>query len=98
MKSRIVFAAILLAAFISARQCDRTSGAGALKVPEYHPMVSAFTSGLISTESGIRIQFAEEFADSVIPNASVKEKAISFSPDLEAIIRQREKEEKEPVK
>ncbi|HER07717.1 MAG TPA: hypothetical protein ENO20_02300 [Bacteroides sp.] len=86
MKSRTIFAACLLALLTSVHQCDRTSGAGALKVPDYNPLVKAFTSGLISAESGIRIQFAEDFRDSMKANTPVKEKAITFSPPLEGTL------------
>lgn len=46
------------------------------------PLVTAFTSGLISAESNIRIRVAEDFSDSVVPGTVIHEKIMTFSPEL----------------
>ena len=46
-------------------------------------MITAFTSGIISVESGVKVRFAQEFPDSVIPHSRVSKKAFQLDPDTE---------------
>ena len=63
-------------------QCDRTKQSRASENPEYNPMVVAFTSGLISSESNIQLRFAQDFMDSIVPGSTLKKELITFSPEI----------------
>ncbi|MCK4749204.1 MAG: hypothetical protein KAT15_19260, partial [Bacteroidales bacterium] len=63
-------------------QCDRISPLKTTETPEYNPMVVAFTSGLISAESNIRLRFAQDFADSVVMGTALKKEVMAFSPEV----------------
>jgi alpha-2-macroglobulin len=67
-------------------QCGRSRAEVAAGTPEFHPLVSAFTSGLISAESGIILRFAQDFPDSVVPNTPVGLKILEFTPEVEGEI------------
>ena len=52
-------------------QCDRTKQSRASENREYNPMVVAFTSGWISTESNIQLRFDQDFMDSIVPGSTL---------------------------
>ncbi len=65
-------------------QCTNKPGSSAgPAVPEYNPMITAFTSGIISVESGVKVRFAQEFSDSVAPHSRVSKKVFQVDPDTE---------------
>ena len=55
--------------------------------PAFKKYITAFTSGVISTESTIKIRLATDFADSSMIKAPVKENYFSFSPDIKGSTR-----------
>ncbi len=50
--------------------------------PAYRAYVQAFTSGIVSTRSVIRVRLADDFADTVSFNVAVKENFFNFSPAI----------------
>ena len=44
-------------------QCDRIKSIKTSEIPAFNPMVVAFTSGLISSESNIQLRFAQDFIE-----------------------------------
>ncbi|MBN1132192.1 MAG: hypothetical protein JXR52_10225 [Bacteroidales bacterium] len=55
-------------------------------VPEFNPLVAAYTSGIISTESAVTIRLAQNFTDSVSPNSIADRNLMVLSPDVEGTI------------
>jgi alpha-2-macroglobulin len=53
-----------------------------LSIPAFHPAIAAFTSGTISTQSGIRVVLAEDYPEEIAPNAPVGKKIFRFKPDI----------------
>lgn len=51
--------------------------------PEFAAYISSFTSGYISSRSGIKIKFSKSFAGSTALNTALTEKYFSFDPGLE---------------
>jgi uncharacterized protein YfaS (alpha-2-macroglobulin family) len=58
-------------------------GSDRLETPAYHPMIDAFTSGIISSESTVKIRFAEPIADSVEVNSSLSKGIITIDPPVD---------------
>lgn len=54
-----------------------------MAAPEYNPLVSAFTSGVVSGESSVKVRFAENFSDSVVPNTALEDKIFTLSPAVD---------------
>jgi len=50
--------------------------------PAFKEYVEAFTSGVISTQSTIKVRLANDFADSALFNTPVKEELFNFSPSI----------------
>ncbi len=50
--------------------------------PAFKEYVVAFTSGVISTQSTIKVRLANDFADSALFNTPVKEELFNFSPSI----------------
>jgi len=50
--------------------------------PAFRQYVEAFTSGVISTQSTIKIKLANSYADSALFNTPVKEELFDFSPSI----------------
>jgi alpha-2-macroglobulin len=71
---------ILLLAFISL-QCKGKKDQS-VSQPDFNPYISAFTSGTISSQSVIRIQFANEYTGEFTEREALKEKLFDFSPSI----------------
>lgn len=82
MKKHYVVVGLLLIVILINIGCKQKTGSPDFSVPGYNPLVSAFTSGLISAESAVRIRFAESFADSVVPYSTLDNGAINFTPKV----------------
>lgn len=65
--------------------CNRPGG-NQLETPEFNPMISAFTSGIISSESPVQVRFAEPIADSVEVNGKVEKGIMSMDPPVEGAV------------
>jgi uncharacterized protein YfaS (alpha-2-macroglobulin family) len=50
--------------------------------PAFKEYVEAFTSGVISTQSAIKVRLANNYADSALFNTKVKEDLFDFSPSI----------------
>ena len=50
--------------------------------PAFREYISAFTTGIISTESAIRVRLAVDYADTSLFNKEAAEKYFSFSPSI----------------
>jgi len=50
--------------------------------PAFRQYVQAFTSGVISSHSTIKIRLTSDFVDSVLFNQPVEDKLFDFSPSL----------------
>lgn len=50
--------------------------------PSFNPLITAFTTGMVSAESSISIRFSEPIADSGMILNNVKEAILSISPDV----------------
>jgi len=55
--------------------------------PAFKKYITAYTSGVISTESSIKIRLATDYADSATMKAAVKENYFSFSPSIKGTTR-----------
>jgi len=86
MNLRQISVLFLTSLFLIFTSCDRQQRNTELSVPEFNPLISAFTSGVISSESSIRIRFAEPFADSVAPNTPVDGNVFSLSPSVKGLV------------
>ena len=54
-----------------------------LETPAFNPMIAAFTSGIIYSESPVQVRFAEPIADSVEINGKVEKGILSLDPSVE---------------
>lgn len=54
--------------------------------PEFANYISAFTTGYISSNSSIKIKLSNEFNTSTELNTAIKERLISFSPEIEGTL------------
>jgi hypothetical protein len=50
--------------------------------PAFKEYVQAFTTGVVSTHSSIKVRLANDFADSALFNEPIKENLFSFSPTI----------------
>src|SRR5688572_12797326 len=51
--------------------------------PAFSPYISAFTSGVISSESVIRIKLANDYTGKMELNQPIEEELFDFDPDIE---------------
>jgi len=79
MNKHLSFFAVIFALALTF-SCDRNVQQGSNEKPEFNPMVSAFTSGIISAESPVMVRFANAFADSVQPGSNVPQGILTISP------------------
>ncbi len=62
----------------------RTKSSAIIKInPAFREYISAFTSGVISTESTIKIRLTDNYADSALFEKPIEDKLFSFSPSIE---------------
>jgi len=66
--------------------CGKKGNRADFDTPEFNPLISAFTSGVISSESSVKVRFAESFADSVVPNTPVKEGVMTLEPTADGTV------------
>ncbi len=50
--------------------------------PKFRELISAYTSGVISTQSTIRIRLANDFSEKIEPNTPIDKDLFDFSPNL----------------
>ncbi|MFZ5939096.1 MAG: alpha-2-macroglobulin family protein [Bacteroidota bacterium] len=81
MKKVLSRLSILLLLSLLVFGCKNKPAAEEPIVPEYNPLISAFTSGIISSESSVMVRFAENFADSVIPGSPVEKGVLTIVPE-----------------
>lgn len=65
------------------RQCGPSRADQPVETPAFHPLVTAFTSGLVSAESGVVLRFAQDLPDSMAPGTRVDRKVMELSPAVE---------------
>ena len=75
--SLAVFIILILAS------CGQKAGPENDSTPEFNPLIAAFTSGIISSESAVTVRFSEPFADSVPVNGHVEKGVMTLSPQVE---------------
>ncbi len=83
MKRISIILTALIVSLLVVSSCKRARSGSEIALPEFNPLVTAFTSGVISGESSVKIRFAESFADSVLPNTVVDGKIFSLDPEIE---------------
>lgn len=71
---------LLILAFTSP-QCKGKKDQASLQ-PVFNPFIAAFTSGTISSQSAVRVQFTNEYQGEITEFEPVKEKLFDFSPSL----------------
>ncbi|MDT8431157.1 MAG: MG2 domain-containing protein [Bacteroidales bacterium] len=81
-RSVILAAATALLFFYA---CNRP-GKDRLETPAYNPMIAAFTSGIISSESTVKVRFAEPVADSVEVNSTVDKGIMTLDPPVDGTV------------
>ncbi|MEX2369483.1 MAG: MG2 domain-containing protein [Bacteroidales bacterium] len=83
MKKSLCFTVlfVLLLGFVAG--CKQKTGGLEMTTPHFNPLISAFTSGIISTESSVQVRFSKPFADSVEAYSVVQSGIMSFKPDVE---------------
>jgi uncharacterized protein YfaS (alpha-2-macroglobulin family) len=83
-KKRVVMVAVIATLLIVTVVLLFSTGAPArVKVnPAFKDYVSAFTSGVISTESTVKVELANDYADSSMFEKPIETSLFSFSPDI----------------
>ena len=81
-RSVIIAAATALFFFYA---CNRP-GKDRLETPAFNPMIAAFTSGIISSESTVKVRFAEPVADSVEVNSTVDKGTMTLDPPVDGTV------------
>lgn len=83
-KKKIILAAVIALLLVVTIILVFTTGAPArVKVnPAFKDYISGFTSGVISTESTIRVELANDYADSSMFEKAVDAKLFDFSPGI----------------
>jgi alpha-2-macroglobulin len=74
-----LFYTLLLLLFLISG-CKQKSGMHRPDSPAFNPMITAFTSGIISSESAVQVRFAQPFPDSVEINSLVDKDVMSVQP------------------
>jgi uncharacterized protein YfaS (alpha-2-macroglobulin family) len=80
---RLFFCAFFLITLFITPGCKKT--ARKVEPSLFQNIVTAYTSGVISRESAIRIRFAEEIADSAQFNVALERSPFSFEPRISGI-------------
>ncbi len=74
---------LLFSSFILFTQCHRQKQNGnVILQSEYNASIAAFTSGIISNESTIRVRLSSDYPGDIAPNAPISEKIFRFEPDI----------------
>lgn len=63
--------------------CKKKKGAGELTTPDYNPLISAFTSGIVSNQTNIRVRLSSPVDKEISVNSEVEENVFSFSPKID---------------
>jgi uncharacterized protein YfaS (alpha-2-macroglobulin family) len=50
--------------------------------PKFRELISAYTSGIISSQSTIRIRLANDYSDKIVPNTPIDKNLFDFRPGL----------------
>ncbi|MEX0982293.1 MAG: hypothetical protein WD577_13045 [Bacteroidales bacterium] len=61
MKSSTRSFAVLFLIFLLFNECNQKPGKSGLDSPAFNPMITAFTSGVISSETPVQVRFAQPF-------------------------------------
>ena len=80
MKSFIRSSSALFLLLFLLNGCNQKSGKSGLDSPAFNPMITAFTSGVISSETPVQVRFAQPFADSVEINSLVNIGIMTLQP------------------
>ena len=85
MKKSPILTILALTFIVLFSACKQRSGpySGSDTTPGFNPLITAFTSGIISSESFVKIRFSEPFADSVLPNTTLEPGIMLVSPSVE---------------
>ncbi|MDA3822749.1 MAG: MG2 domain-containing protein, partial [Bacteroidales bacterium] len=83
MRKLAIGLSLVLFTSLLVNSCKQKSDITEFSTPQYNSLISAFTSGIISAESSVKIRFAESFADSVIPGSTLDQGIINLSPKTE---------------
>ncbi len=76
----------LLAVFMLIAGCKNQGNGSDFDTPEFNPLISAFTSGVISSESSVKVRFTNPFKDSVQPNSPVREGIMMLDPSATGMV------------
>ena len=82
-RPRLFFCVFFLITLFVAPGCKKT--ARKVEPSLFQNIVTAYTSGVISRESAIRVRFAEEIADSSQFNVALERSPFSFEPRISGI-------------
>jgi alpha-2-macroglobulin len=50
--------------------------------PKFRELISAYTSGIISSQSTIRIRLANDYSDKIVPNSPIDKNLFEFTPSI----------------
>jgi hypothetical protein len=73
---------IFLAAFILPTSCGSDSDEDYVINPEFTKHISAFTSGVISSQSTIEIELTKPYEGKFVPNEAIEESLFEISPSV----------------
>lgn len=63
--------------------CKQNTNKSQSGVPEFNPLINAFTSGIISSESSVKVRFSEPFPDTVQVNSKLEKGVMKLNPSVE---------------
>jgi alpha-2-macroglobulin len=66
--------------------CGQKPGKMDRDTPVFNPMITAFTSGIISSESPVQVRFAQPFPDTVLINSQVDKGVMTIHPAAEGSV------------
>jgi len=82
LMKKVIYCLFVVTAVVVLFSCKPRTGNVEQLVPEYNPLVAAFTSGIVSCESPVMVRFSENFADSVIPGSAVEKGVLTIIPSI----------------
>jgi hypothetical protein len=76
---RLYSLVILVSIFLILFSCDRSKPTDKYDNPDYNPKISAFTSGLISSQASVRVMLSSDFLNDFQKKLNLRRNYLSLS-------------------
>jgi uncharacterized protein YfaS (alpha-2-macroglobulin family) len=80
---RLYSLVILVSIFLILFSCDRSKPTDKYDNPDYNPKISAFTSGLISSQASVRVMLSSDFLNDFQEEVKSEKELFEFKPAVE---------------